>query len=94
MTGRRVARLRLNSYVKCTYSLRMTSGTKPATLHFVAQPRTIVGDLRDESGVLLSSVQGATYGEVAQNATARACAMGYRIVSQLEAPSMMRGAVR
>jgi hypothetical protein len=66
---------------------RMVLDMKPATLHFDAQPRTIVGDLRDEDGRLLSSVQGATYGEVVQNATGRACAMGYEIVSHVEASS-------
>lgn len=53
---------------------------KPATLHYDLQPRTIVGDLRNEQGDLLSSVQGATYGEVMQRATARACEMGYVLV--------------
>jgi len=66
-----------------TYSNGMLT-KRPATLHFDAQPRTIVGDIRDEQGALLSSVQGATYGEVMQNAAGRACAMGYEIVDHIE----------
>ncbi len=53
---------------------------KQAKCSLEMQPRTIVAEVRDMDGKLITGANGSTYGDAYRLAKARAFALGYELV--------------